>query len=210
MTIRTMCVVAGGALIAGCAGGPRTDRAPTPEMPSTPFVVRMVTTKGNIDVELDPVHAPVGAANFLHYADRGDYDHTIFHRAVPGFVVQGGGFTLSMIELPGDAPIKNEWRNGLKNARGTLGWARDTDPDSATREWYINLADNVKLDTGREVSGGAGYAVFGRVVAGMEIADAMTAGPLYELKERDLKHIPQDPVMVLRVERMGPAGRVGR
>lgn len=203
MMIRALFLALAPALLAGCSHSPTTAPAAARDWPDTPFVVRMVTTKGNIDVELDPVHAPVGVANFMHYAERGDYDNTIFHRAVPGFVVQGGGFTLSMIELPGDAPIVNEWKNGLKNARGTLGWARDTDPDSATREWYINLSDNVKLDTGREVSGNAGYAVFGRVVAGMEIADAMTTGPLYELKDRDLKHIPQEPVMVLRVERVG-------
>jgi peptidyl-prolyl cis-trans isomerase A (cyclophilin A) len=180
---------------------PRPAAGPAPSWPTDrPFTVRLVTTAGNIDCELDPVHAPIGVANFMHYALRGDYDQTIFHRAVPGFVVQGGGFTRSMVELPGDQPIANEWRNGLHNARGTLGWARDADPDSATREWYINLADNTKLDTPREVSGKAGYAVFGRVTSGMEIADAMTRGPLYALPDRDLQHIPADPVVVLRVE----------
>ena len=202
MTTRAL-LVAPVLALAACTHAPTPAAGPAArDWPDTPFVVRMETTAGNIDVELDPVHAPLGVANFMHYAERGDYNNTIFHRAVPGFVVQGGGFTLSMIELPGDAPIKNEWKNGLKNARGTLGWARDADPDSATREWYINLKDNTKLDTARDVSGNAGYAVFGRVVAGMEIADAMTKGPLYELKDRELQHIPQDPVMVLSVHRL--------
>ncbi len=164
--------------------------------------VRLETTAGEMDLELDPVRAPVGVANFLRYAERGDYDGTIFHRAVPGFVVQGGGYTAALVELKGDAPIVNEWRNGLKNERGTIGWARDAEPDTATREFYINLADNARLDTARAITGNAGYAVFGRVTRGMEIADAMTKGALYALPERDMKHIPAEPVRIVRVVRL--------
>lgn len=164
--------------------------------------VRMVTTAGNIDLELDGEKAPIGVANFLAYARRGDYGGTVFHRTVPGFVIQGGGMTSSMVELSGDAPIKNEWKNGLKNARGTIGWARDEGPDTATRQWYINLSDNVKLDSGRPVSGNAGYAVFGHVIAGMEVVDRIAEAKTYDLPERDMKNVPIEPVMVLRVEEL--------
>ena len=162
--------------------------------------VRIVTTVGTIDLELDPVRAPVGVANFLGYASRGEYNATIFHRTVPGFVIQGGGYTTALVELKGSPTIVNEWQNGLKNVRGTIAWARDTEPNSATREFYINLADNARLDTPREITGKAGYAVFGHVVAGMDVVDKIAAGDLYELPAREMKHIPVTPALVLRVE----------
>lgn len=194
----------------GCAPTPTT---PTP-ITTTPDAalstlargaryVRIVTTVGNIDLELDAVRAPVGVANFLAYANRGEYNATIFHRTVPGFVIQGGGYTSALVELKGSPTIVNEWQNGLKNVRGTIAWARDTEPNSATREFYINLADNARLDTPREITGKAGYAVFGRVVAGMDVVDRIAAGTLYELPARDMKHIPVEPAVVLRVEILG-------
>jgi peptidyl-prolyl cis-trans isomerase A (cyclophilin A) len=168
--------------------------------PSAPVHVRLVTTAGSIDLELDPARAPVGVANFLKYAESGAYDGTVFHRTVPGFVIQGGGYTKDLIELKGSPTILNEWRNGLRNARGTIAWARDEQPDTATREFYINLAENAKLDSPRAITGNAGYAVFGRVVAGMEVVDAIAAGAFYEIPERDMKHVPVKPVVVERVE----------
>ncbi|HZW09320.1 MAG TPA: peptidylprolyl isomerase [Phycisphaerales bacterium] len=165
------------------------------------------TTKGDIVLELDPASAPISVANFLTYATRGDYDGTIIHRVVPGFVIQGGGHTPELTELPGDAPIQNEWQNGLKNARGSIGMARDADPDSATRQWYINLADNERLDTARDVSGGAGYAVFGRVVRGMDVVDKIGAVETYDQEgEGDdvLQDIPVEPVIVKRVRMLEP------
>jgi cyclophilin family peptidyl-prolyl cis-trans isomerase len=104
------------------------------------------------------------------------------------------------VELKGSPAIVNEWRNGLTNLRGTIAWARDEQPDTATREFYINLADNAKLDSPREITGNAGYAVFGRVVTGMEVVDAIAAGPFHEIPERDMKHVPVKPVVVERVE----------
>jgi peptidyl-prolyl cis-trans isomerase A (cyclophilin A) len=199
-----MSVVVMGA--SSCAKGPGvtvpSEGGPGEGASSDVVRVRLETTAGEIDLELDRGRAPVGVANFLRYAERGEYDGTIFHRAVPGFVVQGGGYTAAMVELKGDAPIVNEWKNGLKNVRGAVGWARDEDPDSATREFYINLADNGRLDTARTITGNAGYAVFGRVTRGMEIADGMTKGVLYSLPERDMKHIPAEPVRIVRVRRL--------
>ena len=162
--------------------------------------VALETTKGKIVLELDAERAPVSAANFLRYVDEGAYDGTIFHRVVPGFVIQGGGHTADLAELPSHEPIVNEWGNGLTNARGTIGMARETDPDSATRQWYINLADNGRLDIAREVSGGAGYAVFGRVVEGMDVVDAIAAIPTREVSE-DFRNVPVETVTVVRARR---------
>lgn len=103
--------------------------------------------------------------------------------------------------MPSHAPIVNEWGNGLTNARGTIGMARETDPDSATRQWYINLADNARLDIAREVSGNAGYAVFGRVVDGMGVVDAIAAIPTHEVSE-DFKNLPTETVTVVRARRV--------
>lgn len=186
----------------GCASEPaheadtRTDR----------LYAELDTTMGDIVLELDHRAAPATVANFLAYASRGDYDNTIIHRVVPGFVIQGGGHAPDLAELPGDPPIVNEWQNGLKNVRGSIGMARESDPDSATRQWFINLADNERLDIGREVSGGAGYAVFGRVVEGMDVVDAIAAVETYDQEgEGDdvLRNIPVKPVIVRRVKIIG-------
>jgi peptidyl-prolyl cis-trans isomerase A (cyclophilin A) len=200
----------------GCAASTTTTTTPpTATAPNAALAalareshyVRIVTTVGNIDLELDAARAPVGVANFLGYANRGEYNATIFHRTVPGFVIQGGGYTTALVELKGSPTIVNEWQNGLKNVRGTIAWARDTEPNSATREFYINLADNARLDTPRELTGKAGYAVFGHVVAGMDVVDKIASGDLYELPAREMKHIPVTPAIVLRVEIQPLAGK---
>ncbi len=167
--------------------------------------VAMRTSAGDIVLELDRLRAPIGVANFLKYAKSGAYDGTVFHRIVPGFVVQGGGYKRDLIEIKGDTPIKNEWENGLKNVRGTIAWARDTEPDSATREFYFNLVDNAKLDVARPDRGGAGYAVFGRVVKGMEVIDEMERkakepGGRRKVNDDDLKDVPTELVEVVGVE----------
>jgi peptidyl-prolyl cis-trans isomerase A (cyclophilin A) len=201
-TLRTLCLALGLVVVmlaAGCASTRRCEYQRDDRV-----YVSLDTSKGEIVLELDPEHAPVSVANFLAYADRGDYDGTVFHRVVPGFVIQGGGHTPDLTELPGGDPIVNEWQNGLKNARGTIGLARDAEPDSATRQWYINLADNERLDIGREVSGGAGYAVFGRVVHGMEVVDAIASVETYNQEgEGDdvLHNIPVEPVLLHRARR---------
>ena len=164
--------------------------------------VLLETSAGEIVVELDDVRAPVSTANFLRYVDEGAYDGTIFHRVMPGFVVQGGGHLPDLTELPGHDPIVSEWPNGLKNARGTIGMAREEDPDSATRQWYINVADNARLDIAREVSGGAGYAVFGHVVDGMAVVDAIEVVPTHARDDLDMKNIPVEPVLLIKAARI--------
>lgn len=135
-------------------------------------VVVLKTSKGDIEIELDPVHAPISTANFLAYVDKKFYDSTIFHRVIPGFMVQGGGFTPGLSEKPTSAPIKNEASNGLHNARGTISMARTSDPDSATSQFFLNLVDNSMLDPN---PGSAGYAVFGKITKGLDVIDKIAA-----------------------------------
>lgn len=131
--------------------------------------------EGDITIELFPEKAPITVKNFLDYVDSGFYDGTIFHRVIPGFVIQGGGFTSDMQQKSTQAPIKNEADNGLKNARGTLSMARTSDINSATSQFFVNLKDNANLDhTG---PGNFGYAVFGRVIDGMDVVDKIAAVP---------------------------------
>jgi cyclophilin family peptidyl-prolyl cis-trans isomerase len=148
-------------------------QAPAPAQTMEYAVMR--TNKGDLVLELDRAKAPVTVENFVRYAKKGFYDGTVFHRIVPGFVIQGGGFEPSGVQKKTDAPIDNEWQNGLKNLRGTLSMARTADPKSATSQFFVNLKDNDSLD--RPISGGAGYAVFAKVVAGMGTVDAIAREP---------------------------------
>ena len=134
--------------------------------------VQMDTTAGSIRIELDDERAPLSVANFLAYAAKGHYDNTVFHRVIKGFMIQGGGFEPGMKQKPTDKPIANEAKNGLKNAHYTLAMARTSDPHSATAQFFINTTDNGFLDNDR-AQDGWGYAVFGRVVAGTEVVDAI-------------------------------------
>ena len=141
--------------------------------PTGPVVV-METSMGRIRIALDKEKAPVSTANFLAYVRSGHYDGTIFHRVIPGFMAQGGGFDAMMKQKEDLRPgIKNESENGLSNLRGTISMARTTDPDSATAQFFINVVDNQKLDA----HGGPGYAVFGRVLEGMDVVDRIVAVP---------------------------------
>ena len=135
-------------------------------------MIRFETTLGSFTIELFDKEAPITAKNFLDYVDAGHFDGTVFHRVIPGFVIQGGGFTADMRQKQTSAPIRNEADNGLKNRRGTLSMARTNDPHSATSQFFVNLVDNAFLDPGR---GGAGYAVFGTVVEGMDVVDKIAA-----------------------------------
>ena len=126
------------------------------------------TSMGDITIELMSEEAPISAKNFLDYVDAGFFDGTIFHRVIPGFMIQGGGFTADMNQKSTQAPIKNEADNGVKNARGTLSMARTSDINSATTQFFINLKDNEFLDHGTR---DFGYAVFARVVEGMDVVD---------------------------------------
>jgi peptidyl-prolyl cis-trans isomerase B (cyclophilin B) len=135
--------------------------------------VEMVTSAGSLRIELDDAKAPATVANFLAYAAKGHYADTVFHRVIKGFMVQGGGFAPGMKQKPTDAPVANEASNGLKNAKYTLAMARTSAPHSATAQFFINTKDNGFLDFKSESAQGWGYAVFGRVVGGTEVVDAI-------------------------------------
>ncbi len=131
--------------------------------------VEMQTSLGRIVIELDDAKAPGSTKNFLAYVQDGFYNGTVFHRVMPGFMIQGGGFTADMTQKPTKAPIQNEAKNGLKNARGTIAMARTQDPHSATAQFFINHVDNVMLDYPSRDNWG--YAVFGKVTEGMDVVD---------------------------------------
>jgi peptidyl-prolyl cis-trans isomerase A (cyclophilin A) len=135
-------------------------------------MVVMITNYGKITVELYPKEAPVSVENFIKYVEDGFYDGTIFHRVIPGFVIQGGGFTDTMVQKPTRPPIANEAANGLKNRRGTLSMARTQDINSATSQFFVNLQDNNILDHGER---DFGYAVFAKVTDGMDVVDQIAA-----------------------------------
>ena len=136
-------------------------------------IVQMQTSAGALTIELDDEKASISAANFLDYVNRGHYDGTVFHRVIKGFMVQGGGFEPGMKQKDVSAAIRNEASNGLKNKHYTLAMARTNDPHSATSQFFINTTDNGFLDFKAENAAGWGYAVFGRVTAGMDTVDAM-------------------------------------
>ena len=133
--------------------------------------VLLETTSGDILIELFPDKAPETVANFLQYVDDGFYNNTIFHRVIPGFMIQGGGLGARMDEKPTREPVKNEADNGLKNERGTIAMARTREPHSATAQFFINLVDNEFLDHSEPTLDGWGYCVFGKVVDGMDAVD---------------------------------------
>ena len=140
-------------------------------------MVEMTTSKGVIELELDAKNAPVTVANFLEYVKSGHYDGTIFHRVIPGFVIQGGGLQSGMAEKVTGTPIENEADNGLKNLTGAICMARTNEPHSATSQFFINLKDNSFLDHTGKSATGWGYAVFGRVTSGMNVVEAIAAVP---------------------------------
>jgi peptidyl-prolyl cis-trans isomerase B (cyclophilin B) len=142
---------------------------------SNPKVELHIANYGVITIELDEAKAPLSAANFLAYVKKGHYDRTIFHRVIPGFMVQGGGFQPGMSQKPTDKPIQIEANNGLKNKNYTLAMARTGDPHSATAQFFINVADNAFLDHTAPSAQGWGYAVFGKVVGGADVVDRIKA-----------------------------------
>ena len=154
--------------------------------------VLLDTSFGQIEVELDPVKAPISTKNFLEYVDSGFYTNTIFHRVIPGFMVQGGGFTADMQQKSTQAPIKNEADNGLRNLRGTISMARTADKDSATSQFFLNVADNAFLDHGQR---DFGYAVFGKVVKGMDVVDKISQAPTGNVGP--YQNVPSKPIVIL-------------
>ncbi len=155
-------------------------------------VVKLETSMGDIVIELNRQAAPVTTANFLEYAGAGFYDGTIFHRVIRGFMIQGGGFTTKMEKKETRDPIVNEAKNGLSNARGTIAMARTSDPDSATCQFFINHADNTPLDYAENRN--PGYTVFGKVIEGMGVVDAIAA--VKTTTRNDMDDVPVEPVII--------------
>lgn len=185
----------------------KEEAAPAPEKKAAPQakkrapagnpVVVMETSKGTMKIELYPDKAPETVANFLRYVDDGFFDGTIFHRVIKRFMIQGGGMTADMNEKPTRAPIKNESANGLANLRGTLAMARTGDPHSATSQFFINHATNTALNRGEQNEWG--YCVFGKVIDGIEVVDAIA-----EVRTGDKgghKNVPVEPVVIKSVRR---------
>lgn len=159
-------------------------------------MVVLETTKGNITVELYAEEAPISVENFLAYVDAGHFDGTVFHRVIPGFMIQGGGFSEDMRQKPTRDPIKNEADNGLKNERGTLAMARTSDIHSATAQFFVNVADNAFLDHGGR---DFGYAVFGRVSEGMDVVDEIVRVPTGS--KAGHQDVPVEPVVIRTARR---------
>ena len=165
--------------------------------------VLLETSKGKIVIELYADKAPKSAKNFLDYVKAGTYNGTIFHRVIPGFMIQGGGFTPDMNQKPTRPPIQNEADNGLLNQRGTLAMARTNDPNSATSQFFINVANNGFLNFRGKTPEGWGYAVFGNVVEGMDVADAIVA--VRTTTKGPYQNVPVEPI-VLQKASVLPAG----
>jgi cyclophilin family peptidyl-prolyl cis-trans isomerase len=159
-------------------------------------VLKFKTSKGEFTVELFTAEAPISAENFLAYVDSGHFDGTVFHRVIPGFMIQGGGMTADMKQKPTRDPIANEAKNGLKNTRGTLSMARTSDINSATSQFFLNVADNDFLDNR---AGSYGYAVFGKVASGMDVVDAIVA--VKTGNRGGHQDVPVEPVVIESVTR---------
>jgi cyclophilin family peptidyl-prolyl cis-trans isomerase len=183
--------------LAQAAAPPATPTpAPTPT-PITGPVVEITTSLGVIRVALDAEKAPISVDNFLKYVRAGFYDGTVFHRVMPNFMIQGGGMTPDLKEKPNRPAIRNEAKNGLRNSRGTIAMARLTDPNSATSQFFINVKDNHRLDFG---IGGAGYAVFGAVVAGMDVVDKIVG--VQTTSKSGYDNVPMTPVLIKTVREL--------
>jgi peptidyl-prolyl cis-trans isomerase B (cyclophilin B) len=162
--------------------------------------VEVSTNHGNFTIQLDPGKAPKSVANFLAYVDASHYDNTVFHRVIPTFMIQGGGFDPQLEKKPTKPPVDNEADNGLKNTRGTVAMARTSDPHSATAQFFVNVVDNAFLDFKAKDGPGWGYTVFGKVTSGMDVVDKIkgvktgASGPF-------TKDAPVEPVIIHSVRR---------
>jgi cyclophilin family peptidyl-prolyl cis-trans isomerase len=207
-------------ILAACAAaGARAQDAADSQAARHRFV-RIETSMGNIDVELYADQAPETVRNFMAYISEKFYDGTIFHRVAEGLVIQGGGYTPDLKEKPAHGRIKNEAENGLMNVRGTIGIARNADPDSATSQFYINVADNIALNHLNSTPQGFGYCVFGRVTAGMDVVDKINAVAVDKGEKKDngsksepklftsdggeipSVEIPKEPVLIKSVQEL--------
>jgi peptidyl-prolyl cis-trans isomerase A (cyclophilin A) len=186
---------------------PPPGATPTPATSKGPIVV-MRTSIGRIVIALDRDKAPLSVANFIKYVRSGSYDRTIFHRVIPRFMIQGGGYDEQLKEQPTQPPVRNESANGLSNRRGTIAMARTSDPNSATAQFYINLANNAQLDG---APGRPGYTVFGQVLEGMEVVDRIAATPT-RARDRMFANLPTQAIVILSVREAPdwkPAGAEG-
>lgn len=185
------------AIIATCVALPAVGFAADAKPGASPKV-RMTTSMGAIEIELDRNKAPVSTDNFLKYVDKGTYNGTIFHRVIPGFMIQGGGFEPGLKQKPTDAPIKNEADNGLKNTAGTIAMARTMDPNSASAQFFINTVDNTMLDHRDKTMQGWGYAVFGKVTKGMDVVKKIEATATGRVGQ--FENVPKGDVVIQKVE----------
>jgi peptidyl-prolyl cis-trans isomerase B (cyclophilin B) len=187
-------------LFAGCVSSPQkpTETAPATHLEKNKkenqVMILMKTSKGDIKLELDREKAPQTVDNFLAYLKAGHYNGTIFHRVIDGFMIQGGGFDPQMHQKPAPRTVKNEADNGLSNERGTIAMARTPDPDSASAQFFINVKDNAFLNHTSKTPQGWGYCVFGRVVEGMDVVDAIKSVPTGSAK--GFQDVPKDPVLI--------------
>lgn len=174
-------------------------------------IVELTTTMGNITLQLNRSRAPVSVENFLDYVESGFYDSTVVHRVVEDFIIQGGQYTTDLSMKDTNEPIVCESDNGLSNLRGTIALARYNDPDTGTSQFFINLVDNLALDWRDDQY--VGYAVFGCVIEGMDVVDAIAALPTSTQQTpdgADLNNVPDTPVIVLSARHTGPPGRPER
>jgi len=201
--MRILSLIVGIALITiGCSQGVTTDSST--ETKGNPMV-EMVTSSGTIQIELFPEQAPVTVSNFLAYVDSGFYNGTVFHRVIRDFMIQGGGFDAELNRKPTEAPITNEAANGLRNTRGTIAMARTMVPASATSQFFINTVDNPALDYRNDTPEGIGYCVFGRVIAGDDVVDAIQG--VRTGISSGMRDVPIQPVMIERAARIQHAGQ---
>ena len=189
--------------VVGCK--PSTEAKPAAEAKQAPAgtVVVMKTNKGTVEIELYPDKAPETVKNFLEYVDSGAYDGTIFHRVIAQFMIQGGGFTSDGQQKPSRAAIRNEAGNGLKNLRGTIAMARTQVVDSASNQFFINHKDNAFLDHTNDTPQGFGYCVFGKVISGMDVVDAIANSPKGPNPPGVFSDRPKDDVVIESIKRKG-------
>ncbi len=179
------------------AAAPAAAQVPAPEAKPTPdgAVIALETTMGTIQIGLYGSKSPLSSRNVLNYVKSGFYNGTIFHRVIPGFMIQGGGMDAKMNEKPTGAPVRNEARNGLSNTRGSVAMARTNAPHSATSQFFVNVRDNIKLDFGISPDGW-GYTVVGEVLSGMEVVDAIVAVPTTSIGPH--QNVPVRPVVITK------------
>jgi len=189
MLKQIVCLVLLGLCLAGSALAADGSKNPT---------LVLETSLGNVKVELFQKEAPISVKNFLEYTKSGFYDGTIFHRVIPGFMIQGGGFTKDLAQKPTNAQIKNEAANGLKNERGTLAMARTMVVDSASSQFFINVANNEFLNHREGGPSAYGYAVFGKVISGMDVVDKIAATQTG--RQQGFSDVPVTPVVIKAVK----------